>query len=183
MKSLKESILQFKESQTMSESLFDDDLEKNETGFYLYDYITTVSLNAEAYIEYFDYSRIQKDFNKITKKFPPKDWNSNPILSMKKIQTNPSAETLRQLLYIISSQLKITFLLKSNEDSILKEIQKILSAYMPANFAKEIEIYTRENYLDNKTNHIYVFFRLGPNKRINDPKRITSRIRITYETV
>ena len=71
----------------LTESLFDSDLVSKETGYeYLYGLIESAGVSSDLKINYFDEKKIKRDFNLITKKFPPKQWSANPLTGMDRFQ-------------------------------------------------------------------------------------------------
>ena len=89
------------------ESMFDNDLVSKETGYeYLYGLVESARVNSDFKINYFDERKIKRDFNSITKKFPPQQWSTNPLTGMDRFQKMDNNEFLRELLYIITGKVK-----------------------------------------------------------------------------
>lgn len=94
---------------SLQESLFDSDLVSKDTGYeYLYGLIQDASVSTDWKVDYFNESKIKREFNIISKKFPPKDWSNNKYTSMKRFQQTPQNEILRELLYVIAGNIKST---------------------------------------------------------------------------
>jgi len=92
---------------SLQESLFDDDLVSKDTGYeYLYGLVETADVYSNFKIDYFDERKIKRDFNSITKKFPPQQWSTNPLTGMNWVQKMDNNEILRELLYIITGKVK-----------------------------------------------------------------------------
>lgn len=92
---------------SLKESLFDSDLVSKETRYeYLYGLVESARVNSDFKINYFDERKIKRDFNSIIKKFPPKQWSTNPLMGMDRFQKMDNNEILRELLYIITGNVK-----------------------------------------------------------------------------
>ncbi len=92
---------------SLVESLFDGDLVSKNTGYeYLYGLVESAGVNSDFKINYFDEKKIKRDFNSITKKFPPQQWSTNPLAGMDRFQKMDNNEILRELLYIITGNVK-----------------------------------------------------------------------------
>ena len=92
---------------SLVESLFDSDLVSKDTGYeYLYGLVEKAAVSCNFKMDYFDEKKIKQEFNKLSKKFPPKDWSYSSASSMKKFQVIPQNEILRELLYIITDNVK-----------------------------------------------------------------------------
>ena len=114
---------------SLVESLFDTDLVSKDTGKeYLYGYINRARVMSYTALPFLDRSKIKHDFNKVIKKFPQQDWSDNQYESNAKIKFMAFDETLRQLLYIIVSQIPFSHI--NNEKKIADDVIKILKNYI-----------------------------------------------------
>ena len=92
---------------SLQESMFDSDLVSKETRYeYLYGLVESAGVHSDFKIDYFDEKKIKRDFNSITKKFPPQQWSTNPLTGMDRFQKMDDDEILRELLYIITGKVK-----------------------------------------------------------------------------
>jgi len=133
MKTLVESLFESK-TQTMTESLFDNDLVSKDTGLeYLYGLVDEIRFYNEFTVNYFDVKKIKRDFNRLSYKFPPKDWNKNKFFSAKKFCAVESTEILRELALIIVASIKSTDIKKGRvvvDDLDLEEkIHDVIKQY------------------------------------------------------
>lgn len=127
---------------SLVESLFDTDLVSKDTGKeYLYGYINRARVMSYSALPFLDKSKIKHDFNKVIKKFPQQDWSDNQYESNAKIKFMMFDEILRQLLYIIVSQIPFSHI--NNEKKIADDVIKIL-----------------KNYIDNDPNYLEIKNRL-----------------------
>ena len=85
----------------------DSDLIQKNTGVeFVYGLIENAKVFSYYFIDYLDERKIKHDFNECMKHFDPQDWNLNPHNSMKKIQPMNSNELLRELTYVIVTNIK-----------------------------------------------------------------------------
>ena len=92
---------------SLKESLFDSDLIQKNTGVeFVYGLIENAKVFSYYFIDYLDERKIKHDFNECMKHFDLQDWNLNPHNSMKKIQPMNSNELLRELTYVIVTNIK-----------------------------------------------------------------------------
>lgn len=130
---------------TLQESLFDKDLVSKDTGKeYLYGYINRARVISYSALPFLDKSKIKHDFNKVIKKFPQQDWSDNQYESNAKIKFMMFDEILRQLLYIIVSQIPFSHI--NNEKKIADDVIKILKNYIVND--SEIDIVGMLNGID-----------------------------------
>lgn len=129
---------------SLVESLFDSDLVSKDTGYeYLYSFVKFASVFSEYKIEYFDERKIKRDFNSITKKFPPQQWSDNPWTGMNKFQKMDNNEILRELLYIIVCNIKTVDVIQNdNINSIKIEnlIKDIIYEYIDNDYKRFINV-------------------------------------------
>ena len=98
---------------SLTESLFDGDLVSKDTGYeYLYGLVEEISIHSVFRLNYFDEKKLKHDYNQLSRKFPPKDWCDNPLLSMKKIRNMEQDEIFRELALVIVASLKSTSIKK-----------------------------------------------------------------------
>ena len=142
---------------SLQESLFDSDLVSKDTGYEcLYGLVDIASVSCDFNVEYLDVKKIKHDFNQIIKKFPPQDWSSSSVDSMKKFQVVDIKETLRELLYIIVCNIKTSDIKIKNHDiderNLEDIIYKIVEKYIDDEENKFSDGYKwMEIYVDNKS--------------------------------
>ena len=138
---------------SLKESLFDDDLVTSETGYEkFYGLVERATIGGAQggtqYIGWLDKQKIRKDFNKLTQRYPEKDWNGPRgtwWTSMKKIHTNIEIEMLRELLYVVVSQIDTADIINSSGNVsfnlLEKNIYNVLEHYVDNNVKDNIEKY------------------------------------------
>ena len=119
---------------TLVESLFDRDLIKRDPLGYIYDFVRYAKIYSDFVVDEIDTHKVKQDFNKLSREFKPKDWNDNPYMSMAKIKRDPFEEILRELLYIVVTNVKTSDVIKSNLqwdiDDLYDHIKKIVINYI-----------------------------------------------------
>ena len=141
MKNLRESL--FDSETQMTESLFDSNLVSKEADYeYLYGLIKRTIIINDFAIDYLDERKIKRDFNTIIKKFPPKQWSKNVIDRMDKYQPNETAELMRELIYIIAGNIKISDILTNDGDINYQKmvfiLKNIINNYVKDDFEKYV---------------------------------------------
>ena len=121
------------------ESLFDTDLVSKDTGIEkLYGLVERADVYSDRFIEWLDKPKIKRDYLKLTKKYPEKDWNGPKgtwWTSMKKIQSMDEAEVLRELLYVIVCSIDTSRILSKNSGTVSflllqSEIYEVMKDYV-----------------------------------------------------
>ncbi len=173
---------------SLVESLFDGDLVSKDTGLeYLYGLVEEINIHSDFRLDYFDEKKLKHDYNQLVKKFPPKDWNSNQLLSMKKIRNMEQDEIFRELALVIVASLKSTSIKKGRavvDDLDLEtKIHDIIKPYTTDN-GKWVN--TRVNELPNvftkEQSRIKIHFQLGRHLGRYDPAVYAGYIIIKFNT-
>ena len=155
---------------SLVESLFDNDLVSKDTGYeYLYGLIRTAGVAAERRINYLDETKIKHEFNKLSKKFQPKQWSSNPYTGMDKYQNIEMNELLRELLYIIvcsipSLQIPFKHNVRIDDHKLESIIFEVLSDYVQRDFLKYVTVRVITYAFSPKECSIRIRFQLGKNR-------------------
>ena len=137
---------------SLIESLFDSDLASKETGKeYLYGLVKNARVNCVYFGDYFDEHKIHRDFNKLSKKFKMQDWSDNKWTSLAYWQRMESEELLRELLYIIVTEIKSTAV--ENVTELQHEIEDVVGKYIED--AKNRIHVSVESYKDETNAYIY----------------------------
>ncbi len=152
---------------SLVESLFDGDLVSKDTGLeYLYGLVENARVSSDFKIDYFDEKKIKRDFNSITKKFPPKQWSTNPLTGMDVFQKMEMNELLRELLYIITGSIKTTNIpIKSNGkiDPIRFEnlLLNIIYDYIDPKYRSYIKVIQMRSPQAAWDIYLNIYFQLG----------------------
>ena len=173
---------------SLVESLFDGDLVSKDTGLeYLYGLIEEISIHSDFRLDYFDEKKLKHDYNQLVKKFPPKDWNSNQLLSMKKIRNIEQDEIFRELALVIVASLKSTSIKKGRavvDDLDLEtKIHDIIKPYTTDN-GKWVNTWVNElpNVFTKEQSRIKVHFQLGRRLGRYGPAEYAGYIIIKFNT-
>jgi len=155
---------------SLVESLFDSDLVSKDTGYeYLYGLIRTAGVASDFRINYLDKTKIKHEFNKLSKKFQPKQWSSNPYTGMDEYQKIEMNELLRELLYIVvcsipSLQIPFKHNVRIDDHKLESIIFKVLSDYVQQDFLKYVTVRVITYTFSPKECSIRIKFQLGKNR-------------------
>lgn len=139
---------------SLVESLFDSDLASKETGKeYLYGLVKRARVNCAYFGDYFDKYKIRRDFNKLSKNFKMQAWSDNKYTAMDVWQRMESEELLRELLYIVVTEIKSTVV--RNNTELQHEIEDVVGKYIED--AKNRVHVSVDSYKD-ETN-VYIYFK------------------------
>lgn len=155
---------------SLVESLFDSDLVSKDTGYeYLYGLIRTAGVASDFRINYLDETKIKHEFNKLSKKFQPKQWSSNSYTGMDKYQKIEMNELLRELLYIVvcsipALQIPFKYNDKIDDHKLESIIFEVLSDYTQPTFLKYVGVRVTTYAFSPKECSIRIRFQLGENR-------------------
>lgn len=152
---------------SLVESLFDGDLVSKDTGYeYLYGLVRTAGVVSDFRINYLDETKIKHKFNKLSKKFQPKQWSSNPYTGMDKYQKIEMNELLRELLYVVvcnipSLQIPFKYNDKIDDHKLESIIFEVLSDYVQPAFLKHVGVQVITYSFNPKRCSVRIRFQLG----------------------